>query len=64
MRAPEIEKSNEDERRAFIRQAYKCIGDCDMCGMCKVFGGKDPEIALDDYISGKRELFEVMTDYR
>lgn len=64
MRAPEIGKSTEAERRDFVIQAYKCIGDCDACGICRIFKGKDPEIALDDFISGKRELFTVLSDYR
>lgn len=64
MRAPEIGKSTVDERIAFVRQAYKCIGDCDACGICRIFKGKDPELALADYIIGERDLFEVMADYR
>ncbi len=64
MRAPEVGKSSVDERITFVRQAYKCIGDCDACGICAIFRGKDPELALADYISGNREFFEVMSDYR
>ena len=35
-----------------------------MCGMCKVFHGKDPEMAYDDYIQGKRSFSDVSEDYR
>lgn len=64
MMAPEKETSTEKERRAFIKERYKCISDCDMCGMCNFFHGKDPELAFSDYISGERSFLEVMSDYR
>ncbi len=35
-----------------------------MCGLCKVFHGKDPETAYDDYILGKRSFIEVSGDYQ
>jgi len=53
MRAPEIETSTEAERRQNIKNAFPCIADCEMCGLCTVFCGKDPELAYADYISGK-----------
>ena len=43
--APVIEASSEDERRSFIKEKYPCLADCDMCGLCRVFNGKDPENA-------------------
>ena len=49
---PEIAESTAEERREYIKRRYPCISDCDMCGMCKVFHGKDPEVAYDDYIQG------------
>lgn len=55
MRPPEIASSTEEERRNYIKQAFPCIADCDMCGICMVFKGKDPELAYADYISGKRD---------
>ena len=51
MRAPEIMHSTEEERRQYIKDTFKCIADCDMCGLCIVFRGKDPELAYADYIS-------------
>ena len=53
--APLIEESSLEERRAFIKEKYPCISDCDMCGLCKVFHGKDPEQAYADYIVGNQE---------
>ena len=63
MRAPEIAESTEEERREYIRSTFKCIADCDMCGLCTVFRGKDPELAYADYIMGKRDFIEVSVDY-
>ena len=52
--APDIINSTEQERRDYIKQRFPCVADCDMCGLCKVFHGKDAETAYDDYISGVR----------
>ncbi|SCZ79264.1 hypothetical protein [Pseudobutyrivibrio xylanivorans] len=64
MSAPNISDSTEIERRKYINSIYKCIADCDNCGLCQVFHGKAPELAFDDYISGKREYMDVSMDYR
>ncbi len=64
MRAPEIETSTETERRQYIKNAFPCIADCEMCGLCTVFREKDPELAYADYISGKRSYLEVSQEYR
>ena len=63
MRAPEIETSTVTERRQYIKNAFPCIADCEMCGLCTVFRGKDPELAYADYISGKRSYLEVSQEY-
>ena len=47
--APMIKESSEEERRAFVKEKYPCLADCDMCGLCKVFHNKDPENAYDEY---------------
>jgi len=62
--APDILKSTVEQRRDYIKTKYPCIADCDMCGLCKVFHGKDPENAYDDYIMGRRSFQEVSEDYR
>lgn len=64
MRPPKIDESTEEERRQFIRDTFKCIADCDMCGLCTVFRGKDSEVTYSDYIKGKRDYLEVSQDYR
>ena len=61
---PEIMRSTVEERRAYIKERFPCIADCDMCGLCTVFHGKDAEQAYDDYIAGKRSFVEVSEDYK
>lgn len=62
--APEIENSTIEERRKYITERFLCIAECDMCGLCTVFHGKDAEQAYDDYIVGKRSFMEVSEDYK
>ena len=62
--APNLTSSTSEERRAYIKKRYLCISDCDMCGLCRVFRGRDPEEAYDDYITGKRSFLEVSRDYK
>ena len=62
--APEIKGSTEEERRVYIKNRFPCIADCDMCGLCKVFRGKDAETAYADYIKGIRSFMEVSEDYK
>ena len=62
--APNVDESTIEERREYIKNRYPCISDCDMCGLCKVFHGKDPENAYFDYINGKRSFMDVSADYK
>ena len=64
MHAPNINSTTREERRDYIIKRFPCIADCDMCGLCKVFHGKDAETAYADYINGKREFTEVSADYK
>ena len=62
--APEITGSTEEERRVYIKNKKKKKDECDMCGLCKVFRGKDAETAYADYINGTRSFMEVSEDYK
>ena len=62
--APELKDSTAEERIAYIKERFPCIADCDMCGLCKVFRGKDAETAYADYINGDRDFLDVSADYR
>ena len=57
----EIAKWRAEE---YIRNRYPCIGDCESCGLCKVFRGKNAETAYADYIKGERSFLEVSGDFR
>ena len=62
--APKIENSTIEERRAYIKDRFPCIADCDMCGLCNVFHGKDPELAYRDYIEGLVSVEEISLRYQ
>lgn len=62
--APSIADSTKEERRAWVDRRYPCIADCDACGICALFHGKDASIALADYIKGTKEFAEAMQPYR
>lgn len=62
--APDIMNSTVEERRIYIKNKFPCIADCDMCGICTVFHGKDAEVAYEAYIRGERSFEEVSADYR
>ena len=62
--APAIATSTRDERIAYVRERLQCISNCDLCGLCKIFHGVDPEHALAPYIDGEQELRQVMMRYR
>lgn len=62
--APEINHSTMEERRNNIKEKFPCIADCDMCGICTVFHGKDAELAYEAYIRGERSFEDVSADYR
>ena len=62
--APEIDASTKEERRQYIKERFPCIADCDMCGLCKVFRGKDAETAYKEYIDGEKSFLEVSACYR
>jgi hypothetical protein len=62
--APDIANSTREEREIFIKKTYWCRGDCDSCGICQVFRGKEPLIVYADYIEGVRTFQEISEEYR
>ncbi|MDO4323475.1 MAG: hypothetical protein Q4C61_13190 [Lachnospiraceae bacterium] len=62
--APELSSSTREEREAFIKETFWCRSDCDSCGICQVYGGKEPLIVYEDYIEGKRTFQEIAEQYR
>lgn len=61
---PSIHTSTREERLAWVREKYVCIANCDLCGNCSLFHGRDAETALEDYIEGIAEMREVVMRYR
>ena len=59
MRPPDIEKSTKEDRQEAIKNMYRCISDCDSCGLCKIFRGRDPLVVFQDYIEGKYSFQEI-----
>ena len=64
MNPPSIDNSTRDERLAFIREAWKCLADCDMCGKCQMLHNKDAEDVFADYIEGLRSYLEISKEIR
>ena len=62
--APDIINSTEQERRDYIKQRFPCIADCDMCGLCTVFHGKDAESAYSAYIRGEQSFEDVSKEFK
>ena len=61
---PDIRNSTREERQKYIEETSWCRGDCDSCGICQVFHGKEPVIAYEDYIEGRNSFQEVSERYR
>ncbi len=54
-----IYESTKEERLNIINKVFKCRHDCESCGVCTVFKGIPPEVALKDYIDGIAEFNDV-----
>lgn len=64
MTPPNIVSSTEDERRAFVLDAWKCLHDCESCGKCRILRGKDAETLYADYIAGIRSYMDITLSIR
>ncbi|HCG60481.1 hypothetical protein [Porcincola intestinalis] len=63
-RAPSVGESAPAERRKYIEEHFRCISDCDMCGICAVYHNQDPLLVYRDYIEGTRTFEEITEEYR
>ncbi len=43
---------------------FKCISDCDSCGICAMYKNQDPLLVYKDYIEGVRDFQDITNDYR
>lgn len=61
---PDIKDSTKKERESYIKDRFKCISDCDSCGICVMYKNQDPLLVYKDYIDGVRDFQDITNDYR
>lgn len=64
MKTPDIETSTREERLEFIRDEFKCLGNCPICGKCSFLRGREAEELYADYIDGKRSFRDITAEHR
>ena len=60
----DIDTSTREERLAYVRKAWECMHNCELCGKCRVLKGRDAETLYADYIDGKRTYLDVTLEIR
>ncbi|MBR1703595.1 MAG: hypothetical protein IJ716_16895 [Lachnospiraceae bacterium] len=60
---PDINSSTKEERNLYIENRFKCISDCDSCGICAMYHNADPVLVYRDYINGTRSFQDITADY-
>ena len=59
-----IKDTTKEMRQQYIEELFVCKnGDCENCGVCKVFAGTSPQIVYCEYIEGTREFLEIAQGY-
>lgn len=59
-----IKETSKEERKEYIQSLFQCKnGDCDNCGVCKIFKGNRPEEIFKEYIEGNSEFQEVYSKW-
>lgn len=61
---PEINNSTREERIDYVRNAWQCMHNCELCGKCHILRGRDAETLYEDYIEGKRSYLKVSLEIR
>ena len=64
MEAPLIGQSTKEERREYVQNRWRCLGNCELCGKCAILRGRDAETLYADYIEGKRSYLEITLSIR
>lgn len=64
MNPPSIESSTREERIAFLRERFRCLADCDLCGNCILLHHRDAEDVYADYIDGRRSFADITMELR
>ncbi len=61
---PDLDNSTKEEREEYIRNRFRCISDCDSCGICTMYRNQDPMLIYQDYINGTRDFMDITAEYR
>ena len=64
MQPPKIDNSAQEERQAYVLDAWKCLHNCEICGKCHILKGCDPETLYADYIKGMRSYMDITLEIR
>lgn len=64
MTAPAIDTSTREERLEFIRDEFKCLGNCPICGKCSFLRGREAEELYADYVDGLRSFRDITIEHR
>lgn len=56
---PDIHDSTREQRERYVREKWRCLANCEICGKCSMLHGRDAEDVYRDYIDGKRTYMEV-----
>ena len=64
MIAPDIETSTREERLEFIRDEFRCLGNCPICGKCSFLRGREAEDLYAYYIEGHRSFRDITAEHR
>ena len=59
MTPPDINSSTKEQREKYIKETFACKNNCELCGLCKVFKGKSPELVYSDYINGNKNFCDI-----
>ena len=64
MTAPDIASSTREERLEFIKDEFRCQGNCPICGKCSFLRGREAEDLYREYIEGLRAFRDITLEHR
>lgn len=64
MTPPGIGNSTREERLAFVREQWRCLHNCEICGKCHVLKGINEESLYAEYIEGRRGYVDITLELR
>ncbi|MDY3063190.1 MAG: hypothetical protein SOW56_04070 [Bacteroidaceae bacterium] len=64
MTAPDIKSSTKEERLSFVRNEWRCLHNCEICGKCHILKGRNEESLYADYINGNISYSDITLQIR